>query len=130
LFPDRGLGHCDQLRVLSCDGSLLLGWVGGFRDELFSDAECAGELAAIAEAPPLHDALVALAVPGLSLRGSLDRSMPREQCEAFARACTPGTHEELEGLGHAAMVEDEAGTATRIAAWLSAPGSAPSPRAA
>lgn len=38
LFPS-GLDGRDQLRLLSCDGPRLLGWVGGFRDEPFSDAE-------------------------------------------------------------------------------------------
>lgn len=32
-----GVGACDQLRVLVCDGPRLLAWVGGFREQPFDD---------------------------------------------------------------------------------------------
>lgn len=85
-----------------------------------SSEALADELAEVAEAPSLEQALRDLAVPGLSLRGSLDVSMSREASEAVAAACSPGAYEELEGLGHAAMLEDPEGTALRVARLLGA----------
>lgn len=85
----------------------------------FATPDLADDLIGIADAPSRLEALRALRVRGLSLRGSLDTSMPREPCEAFAQACTPGTYEELDGLGHVPMVEDGPTTARRIVDWLS-----------
>jgi DNA-binding CsgD family transcriptional regulator len=39
LYPSLGLARKHQLRVLVCDGPALLGWVGGWRHEPFSDAD-------------------------------------------------------------------------------------------
>ena len=39
LFERVGVGHCDQLRALICDGDGLLAWVGGFRERPFTHAD-------------------------------------------------------------------------------------------
>jgi DNA-binding CsgD family transcriptional regulator len=38
-IPTLGLAGCDQLRALICDGPLLLGWVGGFRERAFEEED-------------------------------------------------------------------------------------------
>lgn len=38
-IPSIGLSGHDQMRALLCDGSLLLGWVGGFRERPFDDED-------------------------------------------------------------------------------------------
>jgi len=60
VWPSCGLRGHDQLRALVCDGPVLLAWVGGFREELFTSRE--------------HDLLTALIPPlqwALSLRRKL-----------------------------------------------------------
>jgi len=39
LFPRFGIAGFDQLRVLVCEGSSLLAWVGGFREAPFTDRD-------------------------------------------------------------------------------------------
>ncbi len=39
LFETLGVHRMDQLRVLLCDGPVLLGWLGGFREERFTERE-------------------------------------------------------------------------------------------
>jgi DNA-binding CsgD family transcriptional regulator len=48
LYPRLGILGQSQLRVLVCEGPALLGWVGGWRDEPFSD-EDAGALEALVQ---------------------------------------------------------------------------------
>ena len=38
-YVEAGLSRCSQLRVLVCDGPMLLAWVGAFRDEPLSGRE-------------------------------------------------------------------------------------------
>lgn len=39
VIPSIGLGGHDQLRALLCDGPLLLGWIGGFRERPFEEED-------------------------------------------------------------------------------------------
>lgn len=39
VYAPHGLDHLDEVRVLVCDGPVLLGWMGGFREEPFGPAE-------------------------------------------------------------------------------------------
>ncbi len=39
VFPALGLGGCDQLRMLVCEGPLLGAWVGGLREDPFTPNE-------------------------------------------------------------------------------------------
>lgn len=39
VFPHFDLDRCDQMRVLICDGPILLAWVGTFRPEAFTQRE-------------------------------------------------------------------------------------------
>lgn len=68
LFPKIGLGAQDQIRVLICDGPMLLAWFGGFRAKRFArrDRHFVGALAAAVRpklrlAQRLRDAAVATA---------------------------------------------------------------------
>lgn len=54
VWPQVGLGGHDQLRVLVCEGPVLLGWVGGFREEPFTRREQAALAALVV---PLRRAL-------------------------------------------------------------------------
>jgi DNA-binding CsgD family transcriptional regulator len=75
LYPQLGLAGKSQLRVLVCEGPTLLGWVGGWRDEEFSDVETRALEALV---PPLRRRLRLMAWTGRdglhfeSLRVALD----------------------------------------------------------
>ena len=71
LFPRIGLDGRDQLRVLVCDGPLLLAWVGGFRPERFGVHE---------------QMLLSGLVPSLRRRLSVERDMGDAELNSLALA--------------------------------------------
>lgn len=83
-----GLGGADQLRVLVCDRSTLLAWVGFYRQEAFSSRE---------------RALLSAVVPALQTRFRFERQMDR------AHALEAALDAALEALGSPAFLLDAAG---------------------
>ncbi len=83
LYPQIGLAHKDQLRVLICEEDSLLAWVGAFREEPFSSREAA---------------LLAQLVRPLQERLSLERRLRQGAVQAAA------LHSALEQLGTAAFL--------------------------
>lgn len=78
LWPRLGLDRHDQIRILVCDGPVLLGWVGGYRAEPFT----------------IHDrALFASLVP------SLQRSLALQRTLLDAQIVAAGLEAALEALG-------------------------------
>lgn len=91
LFPDAPTGEHDQLRVLVCDGPLLLGWVGGFRAGRFSASE--------------RDALTRLSEP---FRSWLVRARWARQLETI-ETLHVGFERALDAVGASAAVVDARG---------------------
>lgn len=83
LLVRAGLADSDEIRVLVCDGSALLAWIGGWRHDTFGRRE-----AAILEA----------LVPALTKRLRLERDLARTSLPQAALVAT------LEAVGSAAFI--------------------------
>ena len=88
LLPRLGLGDCDRIRTLICDGPTLLAWVGAFQSTPFDERQIA----------ILEDLIPAI-----------QRRLKIEHLMATADICQAVTHAMFDAIGSAAFVVGEGG---------------------
>jgi DNA-binding CsgD family transcriptional regulator len=88
VWPVLGVGSHDQMRVLVCEGDVLLGWIGGIREEPFTAAE-----------RELFDSFVP----------DLQRSLKLRRMLLDARVAEAGLGGALEALGAPAFIANASG---------------------
>ena len=112
VWPKLGVVSQDQLRMLVCDGPLLLAWIGGFRSEPFTPRDAAA-LQSLAPALRQYFRVERLMRETRALKAGLDAALSAITAPAFV-ASPSGSVEHANAPGVALLDADRRSARERI----------------